>query len=107
MLKFKSKIIIKINSVSVFTHRYFSTKLKVYSKYIPRLKKEHSKIHKFITADFETIVYNNTHYVIVACIFYIDDLGNIVKLANSIEPEELEEDFSNIEILSNKVLILF
>ena len=88
---------------------YGNEKDRVYSEYIPTLNKRplNQKLKTFISADVETIVYNNKHYVIMIYFAYYDSHGELQQFGSKINHIELEEDLSNILALSEQCLLNF
>jgi hypothetical protein len=79
-------------------------------KYIPTLSNKRRKSGKniVITADFETVVYENKHYVFCSSISYnIRKHSELECVANYINKRKLNEDLSNIKELSEDLLINF
>jgi hypothetical protein len=88
---------------------YKDGKDSIYSEFIPTLKKrpKAQKLKTFISADVETLVYNNKHYVIMIYFAYYDSHGVLHQFGSNIDHFELEEDLSNISTLSEQCLLNF
>ena len=78
-----------------------------------RLNRDDKIPYNFISADFETVVHNNKHFVFCSSISYkskglnASPDGKIVSQVNYINYDKLNDDMSNIEELSNVMIIQF
>lgn len=103
------------------TERYnnMKSKYKNYESFIDRefinsIKNKTLKSRHFIVAaDFETVIHEDKHYVFCSSIYFKyhkknkDSLSDVVTINNYIEHTSLKSDLSNIELLSNDLLLTF